>query len=90
MTSNEPKAEELRALLLAKGYNVECEWRTEGWHFALTKPHSFRSVFVFDHGLMDDWTSQQILSFLETHHLDLVLEVNEGKKILRVTKSGFQ
>ena len=51
MTSKEPKAEELRALLLAKGYNVECEWRTEGWHFALTKPHSFRSVFVFDHGI---------------------------------------
>lgn len=87
----DPKADELRLLLEGRGWQVECEWQLDGWHFALTsRADQPRNIVIFAREVFDDWTAKEILHRLERDNWELTVGSNRGRNILYYTNQGFR
>ena len=60
----EIKADELRALLESKGYQVEHEWQGDSCHIAISNPGIFRQVVVFAQEVFADGAPDRFSLYL--------------------------
>lgn len=86
------KAAQLAELIKGKwpDHSVRFEWNIDdGWHFAITKAHVDRYLFIIAPEVMEDWSPQQIIARLEAHSWLIVLNSSKGKSIPHFTNQGF-